>query len=91
MRWLLGRAYRFGRGEARLRPDRDSPRFLGAPRYLWKRLLRRWFRWATSFRKSSSARYRAGQRYQVVRGAIREHRIMHANTRLGTPHSAGLA
>ena len=34
LRWLYGRAFRFGRSEARLHPDRNSRRLFGAPRYL---------------------------------------------------------
>ncbi|HKV70104.1 MAG TPA: glycosyltransferase [Gemmatimonadales bacterium] len=37
--WIVRRAVRFGRGQYRLDPDAASPRWAGAPRWMWKDLI----------------------------------------------------
>jgi len=72
--WLLGRAYRFGRGHVRLKEQFQGRRVLGVPGYLWKRL-----GWAAAGRArslfyGSRERCIAGMRYHRIRGNIVEYR-----------------
>lgn len=74
--WLLKRAYRLGRGLARLRPDRTSVRINGVPWYLWCRVPLAGLRYLlTRFRKGA-ARLNGGLVFFMSRGEWHEYRLL---------------
>jgi glycosyltransferase involved in cell wall biosynthesis len=81
MKWLLRRAYRFGRGQARLKPDLDSVRLLGAPRWMWRKLAGAWLNYVCRLLASPPTRFEAGHTYYEWIGQIREHQILAAESR----------
>lgn len=94
--WLRGRGFRFGWGNARLRPDRESPRLFGVPRYLWRKLLqadlRDWWYNATGNPRCWTSCVERGR----IRGTIHEYRTRrrlppHAASAVSAPHDEGSA
>ena len=75
LKWLCGRAQRFGRGYARLSTERDVPYLLGIPRFLWRELLRNWSRHVFNF-GDAEARFKTGYPFAVTLGQISEYRVM---------------
>lgn len=80
-RWLFGRAFRLGRGQARLLPDRGEVRLLGVPRYLWRQFAEASARWVVSIPMGAAAHFDAGVEWCRVCGQIYEHRRLAAELR----------
>lgn len=71
---LLRRAYRSGRGAARLSPRPNQVRVLGVPRFLWKKLAIALLEYPVQALRGTEARCVAGMKIQKFRGQIAEHR-----------------
>jgi glycosyltransferase involved in cell wall biosynthesis len=76
--WLFGRAYRFGRGYARLDTHSDCPYLFGVPRYLWRRRVEYGLKHALRRFGTDERRFQTGYPLAVVRGMIHEYRVMAA-------------
>ncbi len=72
--WLLGRAFRAGRGHVRLKDTYLGKRIFGAPRYMWKKLAWAAVRRMVSFFRGKRKRCIAGMQYWEIRGRIAEYR-----------------
>jgi glycosyltransferase involved in cell wall biosynthesis len=79
--YLLGRSFRFGRGEVRRKgaPRPDVPRLLGAPRYLWREAAEAAMACAAGLVRGRRHRLTAGLRLVRLCGVIAEHRVLSAS------------
>ena len=75
MKWLLTRAFRHGRGLARIVPDRDSFRLLGVPAYLWLRVPLALARFWLSHLRDARERFEWGIRLYRDWGQFYEYRL----------------
>jgi glycosyltransferase involved in cell wall biosynthesis len=75
MKWLLARAFRHGRGLARIVPDEDSFRLLGVPAYLWLRVPMALGRFWLSYLRNARDRFEWGIRLYRDWGQLYEYRL----------------
>lgn len=71
--WLLGRAYRMGRGHAVRRAASTAPRILGVPRYLFRQYLELQLERLLSGRRPPADRRKTLIGLALVRGEIRQY------------------
>jgi glycosyltransferase involved in cell wall biosynthesis len=76
LRWLLQRAFRLGRGFARLENDEKSLRVLGVPWYLWSKLPLVWTNYQFKRIAGARARLNSGWRLNLCSGRFYEYRVM---------------
>lgn len=76
LRWLLQRAFRLGRGFARLENDEKSLRVLGVPWYLWAKLPLVWTSYQFNSFAGPRARLNSGWRLNLCSGRFYEYRVM---------------
>jgi len=74
VKWLYGRAYRYGRSYAFHNENKNLPYLLGAPRYLFRLLLESTFK-RVRYLFNTSKRIDAGIDFWVIKGAIDQYRI----------------
>jgi len=76
LRWLLNRAYRSGRGDARLGKNFVGPQLISVPRYIWRRLLTAVVMAGSECVRGKKRRWEACMGLWHVVGMIREFRAM---------------
>jgi len=76
LRWLLQRAFRLGRGFARLENDKKSSRLFSVPWYLWSKLPLVWTKFQLKRFSGERARLDSGWRLNLCTGRIYEYRVM---------------
>lgn len=76
VQWLLRRAFRLGRGFARLENDQESVRIFGVPWYVWAKLPLVWTKYMVKRFSGPLARVDAGWPLYVCRGRIYEYRVL---------------
>lgn len=74
IKWLLGRAFRYGRGNARLFPDQVSRRLFGAPVYVWYRIPIAFLRYVMGALRDIHQRFDRGYRLYFDCGVLFEYR-----------------
>lgn len=74
-KWLAGRAYRYGRGEALISGFPIGPRVFGVPRHLYRELARRFFRlWKARLLGTGEEAFNAMNDYWFLKGRIHQYR-----------------
>jgi len=77
-RWLYGRAFRYGRQEAMNEPPNGYPIFLGAPRYLYRIILRLLLKkFKTALQGNRQEKVTNSVEYWIRRGQLYQYRLMH--------------
>jgi glycosyltransferase involved in cell wall biosynthesis len=74
IKWLLGRAFRYGRGNARLFPDQISRRLFGVPVYIWYRIPIAFLRYVMGTLRDIHQRFEWGYRFYFDCGVLFEYR-----------------
>lgn len=74
IKWLLGRAFRYGRGNARLFPDQVSRRLFGVPVYIWYRIPIAFLRYLMGALRDIQQRFDWGYRLYFDCGILFEYR-----------------
>ncbi len=73
LKWIEGRAYRSGRGQA-ASAILDCVKFLGVPRYLLRKYLIAWFKLKMCFWYSRDQRFDTAITFYMLKGQIDQHR-----------------
>jgi GT2 family glycosyltransferase len=72
--WLLRRMFRMGRTKTKLQPDREAVRVLGAPRFLWRQLIKAALRHVIARIRGGRARLETGLELYRLRGELYQYR-----------------
>ena len=80
VKWLQGRAYRAGKGQAALKSKDNVAWLWGAPRYLWRQYLSNWCKYQLRFCMNKNAKFKLAIELFLLKGKLEQYQKIRQDT-----------